>query len=130
MRYSIINFTTMEYSKSPVIVGGKLVVDTTGIGDYITKEQLNKVSKYSNGVIEAYSDTNNRTNNWLIYKKFRVFIPETHTLFNLPLIDHYVDQNPFDFNVDVKDYTLVTNKIIYSLISKEMKEALRNTSNT
>ena len=104
MRYSIINFTTMEYLSVPVIFGGELVVDIAFVKGYIAGEPLHEVIKYPNGVIEAYSDKNNRP----IYKKFRVFIPETHALFNLPLIDHYVDQDTFNFNVDVKDFTLVT----------------------
>jgi hypothetical protein len=120
MRYSIINFATMKYSSVPVIFGGKLVVDIAFVEDFITREPLPKVIKYPNGVIEAYSDKNNRP----VYKKFRVFIPETHTLFNLPLLDHYVDNDTFNFNVDVKDFTIKITNIIYSLISKEMKESL------
>ena len=116
----------MGYSKYPVIYGGEKITDITLIQDYITKEQLNKVIKYPNGVIEAYSDTDN----WVIYKRFRVFIPETHALFNLPLIDHYVDEDTYEFNKNTESYTLVTTKIIYSLISKEMKESLRNARNT
>lgn len=126
MRYSTVHFTNMSYSKYSVIYGGERIADITVIEDYITKEQLNKVIKYPNGVIEAYSDTNN----WAIYKKFRVFIPETHALFNLPLIDHYADQKDFDFNVDVKDFTIKITNIIYSLISKEMKESLHTARNT
>ncbi len=125
MRYSIINFTTMEYSSVPVIFGGKLVVDIAFIEDVITREPLHDVIKYPNGVIEAYSNISNRP----IYKKFRVFIPETHEIFNLPLIDHYVDQDTFNFNVEVKDFTIKITNIIYSLISKEMKESLRNARN-
>jgi hypothetical protein len=110
----------MKYSSVPVIFGGKLVVDIAFVEDFITREPLPKVIKYPNGVIEAYSDKNNRP----VYKKFRVFIPETHTLFNLPLLDHYVDNDTFNFNVDVKDFTIKITNIIYSLISKEMKESL------
>ena len=102
MRYSTVHFTNMSYSKDSVIYGGERITDITVIEDYITEEQLKRVIKYPNGVIEAYSDTNN----WAIYKKFRVFIPETHTLFNLPLLDHYVDNDTFNFNVDVKDFTI------------------------